>query len=377
MGGLHIGIAGAGLLGRLLAWRLASGGHRVEVFDPAPGPQPAQGRMTSGLGAHGSPDSGEPGEAAAFHHAAGFTAAGMLSPLAELECADADVAALGWRSLELWPQHVEALTAATGLPVHFAQRGSLLLAHPSDRGSAQRLLALLAQRAAPTPPRTLDATWLKDEEPELARGLLGWLLDGEGQIHTVQAMAALAAAGTLAGVQWHWGHAVEAVESGRLDDRRFDLAIDVRGTGAKPALPMRGVRGEVFWLHAPGLRLGRPARLLHPRHRVYLVPRPGDLIVVGASEIESEDRSPVSLRTTVELLAAAHSVLPALAEARVVHSESNLRPALPDNLPRVERAPGLLRINGLFRHGWLIAPALVERALAGLQDLHPSEELAS
>lgn len=371
MGGLHIGIAGAGLLGRLLAWRLASAGHRVEVFDPAPGPQPAQGRMTAGLGAH----SGATGEAA-FHHAAGFTAAGMLSPLAELECADAEVAALGWRSLQLWPRHVEALTAATGLPVGFAQRGSLLLAHPGDRGSAQRLLALLAQRSDGTPPRALDAAWLKDEEPDFARGLLGWLLEGEGQIHTVQAMAALAAAGTLAGVRWHWERAIEAVEPGRLDAQRFDLAIDVRGTGAQSALPVRGVRGEVFWLHAPGVRLSRPARLLHPRHRVYMVPRPGDLIVVGASEIESEDRSPVSLRTTVELLAAAHSVLPGLAEARVVHSESNLRPALPDNLPRVEQAPGLLRVNGLFRHGWLIAPALVERATAGLLQPAPSEELA-
>jgi glycine oxidase len=97
------------------------------------------------------------------------------------------------------------------------------------------------------------------------------------------------------------------------------------------------------------------------------VPRAPDLVVVGASEIESEDRSPVSLRSTVELLAAAHSVLPELAEARIVHSESNLRPALPDNLPRLTTEPGLTRINGLFRHGWLIAPALVEQALQEIQ----------
>jgi glycine oxidase len=63
------------------------------------------------------------------------------------------------------------------------------------------------------------------------------------------------------------------------------------------------------------------------------------------------------------LLSAAHSVLPELAEARIVHTEVNLRPALPDNLPRTEARPGLVRMNGLFRHGWLIAPALVEQAL--------------
>jgi glycine oxidase len=109
--------------------------------------------------------------------------------------------------------------------------------------------------------------------------------------------------------------------------------------------------------------LRRPVRLLHARHRVYLVPRAPDTVVVGASEIESEDRSPVSLRTTVELLAAAHSIVPALAEARIVHSETNLRPALPDNLPVLDSRPGLTLINGLFRHGWLIAPAMVETAL--------------
>ena len=89
---------------------------------------------------------------------------------------------------------------------------------------------------------------------------------------------------------------------------------------------------------------------------------------LGASEIESEDRSPISVRTMLGLLSAAHSVVPELAEARIVHTETNLRPAMPDNLPCVESRPGLTRINGLFRHGWLLAPALVQDSLehAGL-----------
>jgi glycine oxidase len=192
-------------------------------------------------------------------------------------------------------------------------------------------------------------------------------------------------------VYWCWGERVAGVTPGRIaladgDVLPFDLAIDVRGVGARPevalrgeAMPMhalrgenlpmhalRGVRGELVWLHAPGVSLRRPVRLLHPRHRVYIVPRPGDRFVVGASEIESEDRSPVSLRTAVELMSAAHSVIPELAEARIVHMESNLRPALPDNEPHTHTEPGLLRINGLFRHGWLLAPALVQDALVAL-----------
>ena len=102
---------------------------------------------------------------------------------------------------------------------------------------------------------------------------------------------------------------------------------------------------------------------MHPRYQFYIVPRQNNIFVIGASSIESEDRSPVSLRTTVELLAAAHSVLPGLAEARLVHTETNLRPALVDNFPRIETKQGLSRINGLFRHGWMIAPAMIEDAL--------------
>jgi len=338
MGALHIGIAGAGLLGRLLAWRLSDCGHRVTVFDPASGPL-------------------ERGEAA------GWTAAGMLSPWAELESADAHVAELGLRSLALWADIVGRLPT----PVYFRRKGSLLLAHRSDLGTAQRLVQQLqARMPAGRAPRALAAEQLSELEPAVHGPTHAWLLEGEGQIHTVQAMHALADAASRAGARWRWGRAAHELAPGCVDGERFDAVFDVRGVGARPDLPVRGVRGEILWLHAPGIELHRPLRLLHPRLRVYLVPRPDDIVVVGASEIESEDRSPISVRSVLGLLSAAHSVLPELAEARVVHTETNLRPALPDNLPRVEHRPGLTRINGLFRHGWLIAPALVDDALKEL-----------
>lgn len=343
-GGLAIGIAGAGLLGRLLAWRLAGLGHAVQVFDPAADANPPP---------------------ASAVRAAGWTAAGMLSPIAELESADVLTAARGWRSLDLW----QATVAQLPLPVDFRRAGSLMVAHRGDVGTAQRLLAVLASKC-PTAqqPQALSADALRTLEPALHSPGHAWLLPGEGQIHTVQAMQALAEGATQRGVRWHWGQAVTSVAAQRLDTQRFDWVFDVRGLGARPVLPLRGVRGEILWVHAPGLALQRAVRLLHPRLRVYLVPRPGDVVVVGASEIESEDRSPISVRSTLGLLSAAHSVLPELAEGRIVHSETNLRPALPDNLPVVQTEGGLTRINGLFRHGWLLAPALVEEALlaAGL-----------
>ena len=363
---MHIGIAGAGLVGRLLALELSRAGHRVDVFDPATGPGPKS-------------ESGS--------DAAAWTAAGMLSPVAELECADARVFAWGLRSCYLWPSIVHSL----GEPVGLSLQGSLLLAHRGDAGAAQRVTALLRSKAgAPYQPELLDKEQLSALEPAIQGPALSWLLPCEGQIHTVQAMQALAAQATRQGTHWHWRTTVHAVEPGRLRVQTqhstravpaatalrlvqpeqgellwFDHVFDARGIGARPQLPVRGVRGEVFWLHAPGVQLSRAVRLMHPRHTVYIVPRADDMLVVGASEIESEDRSPVSLRSTLELLSAAHSVIPELAEARVVHSEVNLRPTLPDNLPLLSREPGITRINGLYRHGWLVAPAMVEEALAG------------
>lgn len=338
---MKTGIAGAGLVGRLLAFQLARAGHSVEVFDPAPHAE-ARG-------------------------AAGWTAAGMLCPVAELQCADEHVFALGLRSLELWPQ----IAGQLDMNVEVRREGSLLFAHRGDEGAAARTVDFLTRKApAGFEPQAISMEQVRELEPAVQGPAHAWLLPGEGSLHTVQAMQALAATAARAGVRWHWGHPADRVEPGTLwvngQRHGFDWVFDARGVGAKPDLPVRGVRGEVFTLHAPGVSLRRPLRLLHPRYAVYMVPRAGDQVVVGASSIESEDRSPVSLRTTVELLAAAHSVVPELGEARIVQAETNLRPALPDNLPRIEAQPGLTRVNGLYRHGWLIAPAMVAEALEAL-----------
>lgn len=340
----RIVIAGAGLAGRLCAWALARSGHAVTVCDPSPDAQP----RFDGTGA------------------AAFSAAGMLSPLAEQEQGGAQVAAWGWRSLTLWAGLVQALQPAE---VPFRRDGSVLLAHRSDLGAAQRILALIPGAE----PLAADA--LHRLEPALVPGLHGWLLAGEGLIGPVAALQALTQG--AGGVDWRWNCPVLSVSPGQArlacgERLQADWILDTRGLGTSPDLPLRGVRGEIVTLSLPGHGLRRPVRLLHPRHRVYLVPRTAEELAVGASEIESEDRSPVSLRSAVELMAAAHSIVPALAEARILRLDRHLRPALPDNLPMTHCEPGLLRLNGLYRHGWLLAPALVEQLLAtaGLAQLH-------
>ena len=341
MSTLHIGIAGAGLAGRTLAWRLLRAGCRVSLFDA---------RVRDDLAT------------------ASMTAAAMLSPLAELAVADEAVFALGQRSMQLWPQWIAELESG-GLPVYFRREGTLVVAHAPDQSSLEHFTRLLLHKlpdASRAQVQALDAAALGRAEPALAgRFGGGLLLEGEGQLANDQWMAALAVEIDRLGGTWLEGQAVNAVEEGRIvcagQIHSVDVAVDARGVGAKEGWPqLRGVRGEVLTVECAGVTLQRPVRLMHPRYQLYVAPRPGHRFVVGATELESEDSGPVTLRSTLELASALHSLHPAFGEARVLRLAAALRPALDDHRPAIAQRGGVWHINGLYRHGYLCAPALVD-----------------
>lgn len=161
-------------------------------------------------------------------------------------------------------------------------------------------------------------------------------------------------------VHWHTPRTPAEVDPGPQG-----WLFDCRGLGAQPQWnALRGVRGEVARVHAPGVSLSRPTRLVHPRYPLYIAPKPDGLFVIGATEIESDDLSPASVRSTLELLSAAYTVHPGFGEARIVELGVQLRPTLPDNLPALRlAAPRRMEINGLYRHGFLIAPAVLDAVL--------------
>ena len=140
--------------------------------------------------------------------------------------------------------------------------------------------------------------------------------------------------------------------------------IDCRGLAARDDQPeLRGVKGELILIETDEVELARPVRLIHPRWPLYVIPREDNLFMLGATSIEAEDTG-VSVRSALELLGAAYAVHPAFAEARIVEFGSGLRPAYPDNLPRIAIDKGRVLVNGLYRHGFLLAPALAELTLA-------------
>jgi glycine oxidase len=332
-------ILGGGLMGRLLAVSLARAGHAVDLYD------------------RGGPE----GE-----HSAARVAGGMLAPLAESAVTEHGVVRMGRYALGRWRE----LLATLSTPVFFQQEGTLIVWHRQDAADASRLAGQLAATRAQVPElpamEPLSAARLAEVEPALAqRFASGMLLPGEGQLDNRQLLAALALEMQALGVRSHWHQAVEPTDFAPGASGQPDWVIDCRGLGARKDWPgLRGVRGEVARIHAPGVQLARPTRLVHPRYPIYIAPKENHVFVIGATEIETEDLSPASVRSTLELLSAAYAVHPGFAEARILEVAVQCRPALPDNLPAVRlRTPRVLEVNGLYRHGFMIAPALLDVVL--------------
>lgn len=336
-------VLGAGLMGRLLACALARRGHRVEVIDA------------------GGPDAA---------HAAARVAAAMLAPLAESAVTELNVVRMGQHALARWPQ----LLATLEQPVFFQQSGTLVLWHRQDAAEAERFAGQLARTSAALPSlpqaQRLDGAALTTMEPALAhRFAQGLYLPDEGQLDNRGLLAALAHQMQVLGVtvRWHTSRTPDEVDPGP-----HAWLFDCRGLGARPQWnALRGVRGEVARIHAPGVSLSRPTRLVHPRYPLYIAPKPDGVFVIGATEIESDDLSPASVRSTLELLSAAYTVHPGFGEARIMELGVQLRPTLPDNLPALRlEGPRRMAINGLYRHGFMIAPAVLDAALEVVDQGH-------
>jgi glycine oxidase len=326
-------VLGAGLMGRLLACELARAGHKVDVYDA------------------GSAEA--PGSAA-------HVAAAMLAPLAESAVTELGVVRMGSHALLRWPE----LIATLEQPVFFQQQGTLVLWHRQDAAEATRFQQLLAAtaRAMPELPaaEAIDGRRVAQLEPAIGeRFAQGLYLPGEGQLGNRELLAALLHRLQTLGVAVHWNSPRTLAD---FDERLGGWLFDCRGLGARAEWPtLRGVRGEVIRLHAPEVTLTRPTRLLHPRYPLYIAPKPDGVFVIGATEIESDDLSPASVRSTLELLSAAYTVHPGFAEARVLELCAKCRPTLHDNLPALRwLGPRRLQINGLYRHGFLIAPAMLD-----------------
>lgn len=345
---MDVGIVGAGLLGRLIGWQLLREGHQVTLFDR---------------------DNAD-GEACA-----GRVAAAMLAPFSEAVCCEPEILKWGLEGLAHWPVLLKALQADSGQETYFQQRGSIVVAHAQDLSNLQHFNQLLQAKLGDHHPsiRYLDKAALQLLEPSLATTFQqGTFLQEEGCLDNWGLLDNLLLAIRALGGECHHRVDVSHVDVGQVtvndETQAFDWVIDTRGMGAKADLPtLRGVRGEVLWVHAPDVDISRPIRLMHPRYQLYIAPKPNQVFVIGATEIESESMAAMTVRSSLELQSALYSVHTGFAEANIMRAYAHCRPAFMDNLPRIETTPGLMRINGLYRHGYLLGPVVIAAALRAIE----------
>lgn len=344
---MNIGIAGAGLMGRLLAWQLLRQGHSVTLFDR---------------------------DCIAGEHCAARVAAAMLAPYSEAVGCEREIFDWGRRAVQQWPELLAQLERDCGVATYYQHAGSVVVAHPQDQSSLDHFDQLLRSRLPDYRQdfEFLDGQRLAALEPALAERFSGGTyLREEGCLDNWALLDNLALAIKVLGGDWR--ERVEVVSTAANvvttsdAEQCFDWVIDSRGVGAKAqCVGLRGVRGEVLWLQAPDVSLTRPVRLIHPRYQLYIAPKPNNIYVIGATEIESESMAPITVRSSLELQSALYSVDSNFAEANVLKAYAHCRPAFMDNLPRIDIEPGLMSVNGLYRHGYLLSPAVMTAALAAL-----------
>jgi len=323
-------VVGAGVAGLAAALELSERGLPVEVVD--------RGRA---LG-----DS-----------ACSWMAGGMLAPWCERASTDPAVVALGAPSIAWWLRNFPGAV----------QRGSLVVAQARDLPELTRF----AERTERF--EWADADRILALEPDLGgRFRKALFFPDEAHLDPRRALPALADLLKFRGVPIRFGVDFHPV------DRPDCLIVDCRGLAARDVLQdLRGVRGEMVIVRTRELSLSRPIRVLHPRIPLYIVPRGDGVFMIGATMIESESRAGASVRSVVELLGAAYALHPAFGEAEILEVNADLRPAFADNLPAVRRIGSRTHfVNGLFRHGFLLAPAMAVRVAEAVhvQSLEISDE---
>ncbi|MGQ0528049.1 MAG: FAD-dependent oxidoreductase [Alphaproteobacteria bacterium] len=296
-----ISIAGAGVMGLSAGFALSQAGRRVTLYDPV------------------------------TREGASHKAGGMLAPYSEIEYIPADYIPAALAGLDSW----------RGMDA-FRQEGTLIVAHAEDEHLFERIAGKLKGFPVSRPVKCSEL------EPKLNRFANGIFIKDEAHIDPAEGLQTLR-------------DKISDIRAEKLDFKNADAdwIIDCRGyESAADDHDLRGVKGESILVRNPEFSLRRPVRLLHPRYPLYIVPRANHVFMIGATVIESADAGHVGLKSALELLSAAYSLHPSFADAQILEIQVGIRPAYPDNLPRITMKDNVIRCNGLFRHGFLFAPVI-------------------
>lgn len=207
---MKIAIVGAGLMGRLLALSLNRNAElKITLFDK---------------------------DNKLAHQSAAYAAAGLLTPLGESLHCEANIVAMGFESLSLWPSLLASLDEHT----FFQRTGAIMVSHEQDKGDYLRFVRHLTNNYPEQQLQTLNRAQLTALEPELGRRFnQGLYLPQEGQIGNRRLLVALRTQLEQEGVNWLSECAVTAInhqeesaqvtyfQDEKVQHQVFDLVIKV------------------------------------------------------------------------------------------------------------------------------------------------------
>lgn len=351
-------IVGSGIIGLSIGWRAAQLGLSILVCDRSDPP-----------------------------HAASSVAAGMLAPVTETTFGEEDLLRLNLESARRWPAFAEELSFSTGMRLADHQPGILHVALDRDQAEALRRLfdhqqslglevdwlsSIACRRLEPgLHPSTRSAILARNDaavDPRrVVEALQAALRSAGGEIrHGAEVVEVRDGAG--AGVRLAGGEVLSAAQvvvaagpwSGRLD-----------GVPSYVRRAIRPVKGQILRLR-PGPTQPLPLRHILRTEEVYLVPRPGGEVVLGATVEEKGFDISVTAGGIFELLRAGDELLPGIREMELGEAAAGLRPGTPDNAPMLGPvAPGLILAAGHHRNGVLLAPVTAD----GIAELLAKGEL--
>lgn len=281
--------------------------------------------------------------------AASIAAAGMLAPIAEAEEALSPLLAFGLASLEMYADWIASFSSAERCDL--SDNGSLLVALHGDHVAQLRHQQRGRRRLG------IDAEWLERDavlelEPNLSPRVQGALhVPQERAVDPRRLCAELRST-------------IDA--RARLVERPSGRIVACSGAWTR-AVAMHPVRGQA-------LRLSGEPLLRHVVRTpdVYLVPRRGGGLYVGATvEDQGFDTTPRA-GGAFELLRDAFRVVPGIYELAVEAHVVGLRPATRDHLPAIGFVGDELVATGHFRNGVLLAPATAKLAVDILQGAEPN-----
>lgn len=359
-------VVGGGVIGLACAWRAAQRGLTVTVLDPAPG---------SG---------------------ASHAAAGMLTPVTEAHFGEEAQLALNLDSARRWPGFAAEVESAAGQSVGLRREGTLAVAFDADDRAALDELHGFQQRLGLATER-LTARECRALEPLLAPAIRGGLLvSGDYSVNNRRLVAALLVAVERAGIRvlrrraariLLEGDRVTGAEDGSGDRLLAGTTVlaagcwsaDLPGLPEPVRPPVRPLKGQILRLRPPAYPTGLPTeqpflsrsvRGLVSGFSLYLVPRAGGEVVLGATMEERGFDTSVTVGGVYELLRDAHALLPGVTELELTETHAGLRPGSPDNAPLIGPAAcdGLVLATGHGRNGILLSAVtadLVAAILAG------------